>query len=88
LHAAAGAEDVEGALLVDDDGRPQWLAGVWRFDALAARIPAHPAGVGMREVLGGLRFAVVTAPNDRPPAWFDCDTESDVRLAEEWSDAR
>jgi molybdopterin-guanine dinucleotide biosynthesis protein A len=95
LRRAADQREVDGAVLVDDSGHPQWLAGVWRFDALVSAMPATPAeprarrGVGVRQVVDGLRIAGLTraTPGDDPPFWFDCDTEADVRRAEGWADA-
>src|SRR5262245_57289953 len=64
LRAAASVDGVDGAVLVDDDGHPQWLAGVWRHGTLADRIPASPHGLGMRQVVGSLRYGRVTTPPD------------------------
>ncbi len=80
--------DADGAVLVDDGGRPQWLCGVWRTRALLSRVitQGDPAGRGMRELVDGMRILRVTVTDPtRPPAWFDCDTEEDLRRAEEWA---
>ncbi|GIJ29010.1 hypothetical protein Vqi01_41720 [Micromonospora qiuiae] len=42
------------------------------------------AGASLRELLGGLAVREVTWSGGGPPPWFDCDTERDVRQAEEW----
>jgi molybdopterin-guanine dinucleotide biosynthesis protein A len=75
-------------VLVDQAGRPQWLAGVWRLDSLADRLAAlgDPSGRAVRDLVSGLRVARVrVADQGGPPPWFDCDTEDDVRRAEEWA---
>ena len=87
LWEAAADDGLDGAVLVDGSGRPQWLAGIWRIDALTAHMPPDPAGASMRQVLNDLRTIHVAAPSDEPPAWFDCDTEQDIRRAEELLDA-
>lgn len=71
LRAALGPE-VDGAVLVDDD-HTQWLIGVWRAESL--RLPAEPAGVALRSVLGGLRLARVGAA---PGEARDVDTPDDL----------
>jgi molybdopterin-guanine dinucleotide biosynthesis protein A len=88
LRRAAATGDHDGAVLVDADGRQQWLCGVWRIAALRHRLTevGSPAGQPMRAVVAGLRPHEV----DRgeilgPPPWYDCDTEGDYRRAEEWS---
>lgn len=73
LRAAVGALD--GAVLVDQDGREQWLLGVWRAGALRAVLPADPAGAAVRRVLGGLRYARVAA---LPGESVDVDTPADL----------
>ncbi len=42
------------------------------------------AGASLRELLAGLVVREVTWSGGGPPPWFDCDTERDVRRAEEW----
>ena len=78
----------DAAVLVDDRGRPQWLAGVWRLASLRDRLAAlgDPAGRAMRDLVAGLDVVEVAVPTTthRPaPAWFDCDTEEDLQRAEE-----
>lgn len=79
----------DGAVLVDADGRDQYLAGVYRIDALRAALAAvgDPAGLALRRVVGALelrRVALPVEPGAAPP-WFDCDDAEDVRLAESFA---
>ncbi|GAA0967410.1 hypothetical protein GCM10009555_011060 [Acrocarpospora macrocephala] len=74
LLLAAGT----GAVLVDDTGREQWLAGVWRRDVLTDALARYD-GRSLHGVLGPLEPARV-AVRDRVP-WFDCDTTDDLALA-------
>ncbi|GAA2170963.1 molybdenum cofactor guanylyltransferase [Actinomadura napierensis] len=79
LLDAAGERD--GAVLVDDDGREQWLAGCWRAGRLRDALAAY-TGASLRGVLGPLDPAVVALPaGDRPP-WYDCDTPDDLARAD------
>jgi molybdopterin-guanine dinucleotide biosynthesis protein A len=76
---------VDAAVLVDDQGRPQWLCAAWRRDALTARLPADPAGRPMRALTDAAVVAQISVAG-RAPAWFDCDTDEDIRRAEELAD--
>jgi molybdopterin-guanine dinucleotide biosynthesis protein A len=80
--AAAGRH---GAILVDDAGRPQWLAGCWRTEALR-RAAAGYEGTSLRGLLGALRPVPVslTPALDEPPPWLDCDTPQDLDRARGW----
>lgn len=64
-----------GAVLVDETGREQWLAGVWRTAALRAALPADPRGASMRSVLGPLAPTPVPA---LPGEARDVDTPDDL----------
>lgn len=82
---------VEGVCFVDADGRRQSLCGVWRVAALraglarlAAERGGNLAGAPVRALLAGLAVGEVPWAGDGPPPWFDCDTDEDVRRAEEW----
>ncbi|WP_405428845.1 molybdenum cofactor guanylyltransferase [Micromonospora sp. NBC_00617] len=82
---------VDGVCFVDADGRRQSLCGVWRVAALRAglaRLAAERggslAGAPVRALLAGLAVGEVPWAGDGPPPWFDCDTDEDVRRAEEW----
>ncbi|GAA4067819.1 molybdenum cofactor guanylyltransferase [Actinomadura miaoliensis] len=66
-----------GAVLVDAEGREQWLAGCWRTAGLRAALAGYE-GASLRGVLGPLTPVRVSlgpagAAGERPP-WYDCDT--------------
>jgi molybdopterin-guanine dinucleotide biosynthesis protein A len=82
----------DGACFVDGDGRRQSLCGVWRvpalragLDRLAAERDGSLSGAPVRALLAGLVTREVPWSGDGPPPWFDCDTDEDVRRAEEWA---
>jgi molybdopterin-guanine dinucleotide biosynthesis protein A len=88
LRRAAATGDHDGAVLLDADGRQQWLCGVWRTGALRSRLAElnPPAGQSMRTLVSGLRPQGVDHRElAGPPPWYDCDTEDDYRRAEEWA---
>lgn len=66
-----------GAVLLDDTGREQWLAGAWPAAELKSALAAY-AGRSLRGLLGPLVRARLTLPG-RP--WFDCDTMDDLEEA-------
>ena len=73
-----------GAVLADDAGRPQWLAGCWRTGALRDAAAGY-AGDSLRGLLGPLAPVLVRiarAPGEAPP-WLDCDTPDDLRKLRE-----
>lgn len=80
------ARDDAGAILVDDEGRSQWLAGVWRTATLRAAL-ADYTGASLRGLMAPLDPTRLRAAERRLPAWYDCDTHNDVikasRLIEE-----
>jgi molybdopterin-guanine dinucleotide biosynthesis protein A len=82
LAAAAGRD---GAVLADDGGRAQWLAGCWRTAALR-RAAAGYRGSSLHGLLAPLRPVSVSLPPGpgEPPPWLDCDTEQDLRRARDW----
>ncbi len=89
LSAAVTGADV--AVLLDGGGRPQWLCAVWQAAALRRRLEAvgPPEGVPMRDLVGGCAVRqVVASAGAGPPPWFDCDTDFDLRRAEEWAHMR
>lgn len=73
LTAALGTAD--GALLVDAEGRRQWLVGIWRPAALLAVLPDDPTGASLRGVLGSL--SIVDVP-EHPGEAADIDTPDDL----------
>jgi molybdopterin-guanine dinucleotide biosynthesis protein A len=77
----AAAQGHLGAILVDDTGHPQWLAGCWRTEALRDAAAGY-AGDSLRGLMGPLAPALVRA-RDEPPPWLDCDTPEDLRKARE-----
>jgi molybdopterin-guanine dinucleotide biosynthesis protein A len=72
--------DGDGALLVDDTGRDQYLCSAWRTDALRrADLTVDRLGA----VVQGLdvaRLDVAVAPG-APGPWTDCDTPQDLERA-------
>jgi molybdenum cofactor guanylyltransferase len=81
---------VDGALYVDGDGRRQLLCGLWRTAPLRMaleRLTAERglAGASMRALLAELDVREVAWTEPGPPPWFDCDTDEDLRQAEEWA---
>ena len=80
LLTAARGQRASGAMLVDDLGRPQWLASCWRTADLA--VLAGYQGSSLGGVLGPLRPVEVTVPPDQAPPWLDCDTPQDVAAAQ------
>ncbi|MEU8174875.1 NTP transferase domain-containing protein [Microbispora hainanensis] len=86
---AAVPEDGAGAVLVDDEGREQWLTGAWRTAALRDALGTYE-GRSLRGLLGPLGPVPVrpaVAPGETPP-WFDCDTDDDLRAARERAGGR
>jgi molybdopterin-guanine dinucleotide biosynthesis protein A len=81
--AAARVETgCDGAVAVDADGREQWLAAVYRRDALRSKIAEHGQdgvhGLPMRRLVRDLRLLRITQTGN---AVLDCDTWEDVDTA-------
>jgi molybdopterin-guanine dinucleotide biosynthesis protein A len=76
------ASDGNGALLVDDTGREQWLAGCWRAAALKGALAAY-TGNSLHGLLSPLDPELVRFEPEpgEPPPWLDCDTPADVEHA-------
>ncbi|MBA2311592.1 MAG: NTP transferase domain-containing protein [Actinobacteria bacterium] len=72
----AAARKHDGALLVDEGGRDQYLAGAYRAAAVSVRLTERP-GASMRAVLEDLDLVRVHAGR----AALDCDTWEDVEAA-------
>ena len=80
-------DDVDGAMLVDAEGRDQLLAGVWRTAVLRRVVDAAgpPEGLGLGRLLADLSVVRVL-PDELPegaPPWQDCDTPEDLLRAQE-----
>ena len=73
-------EQASGAMLVDDQGRAQWLASCWRTADLATALAGYQ-GSALGGLLGPLRPVEVTVAPDQAPPWLDCDTPQDVAAA-------
>ena len=81
----AAADGRNGAVLADDEGHPQWLAGCWPTAPLVRAAAAY-SGSSLRGLMKPLDPALVVieaAPGEAPP-WLDCDTDADLRQAREW----
>ncbi len=77
----ASAAGAVGAVLADDSGRPQWLAGCWRAGVLRSSLAGY-GGDSLRALLAPLRPVLVTAVAPAgPPPWLDCDTLEDLAVA-------
>lgn len=70
-----------GSVLVDEDGREQWLAGCWRAGPLRTALAAY-TGASLRGLLEPLEPVTVALPPDPRPAWYDCDTPEALAAAE------
>lgn len=66
-----------GAVLVDADGREQWLAGFWRTGLLREALEAYE-GSSLFGLLRPLEPVLVAAKGE---PWFDCDTPADLARA-------
>ena len=88
LTAACGGSSA-GAVIADESGAAQWLAGCWRTDRLGAALAAY-RGSSLRGLLGPLRPVLVqdAGSGDGPSPWLDCDTPGDVAAARAWLAAR
>jgi molybdopterin-guanine dinucleotide biosynthesis protein A len=85
----AATEGDRGAVLVDDEGYPQWLAGCWPERTLSAAAAGY-AGSSLRGLMAPLNPAqvVIEPVPGEPPPWLDCDTEADLARARHWPQAR
>ncbi|WUI03109.1 molybdenum cofactor guanylyltransferase [Spirillospora sp. NBC_00431] len=70
-----------GAVLVDEGGREQWLAGCWRAATLRDALGGY-TGASLRGLLGPLGPVPVALPAGTRPAWYDCDTPEDLAAAD------
>ncbi len=86
LGDSAGPPAVPGAVLLDDAGRPQWLASCWDTAALR-RMAGRYLGSSLRGMLGPARPAGVRLDlaAGAPPPWLDCDTPDELSRARAWT---
>ena len=94
---AAWRETLDGrsaalACYVDGDGRRQHLCALWQVPALRSALDRLAAtrggsldGAPVRGLLADVAVREVSWSGSGPPPWFDCDTDEDVRRAEEWT---
>lgn len=82
----AESEDTDAVCLVDDENRKQWLAAVYRYDALVAARPEDRSaehGLSIRRLMLPLRIVAVPAVADEAR---DVDTWADLRDLRELDD--
>ncbi|HET7533781.1 MAG TPA: NTP transferase domain-containing protein [Nocardioidaceae bacterium] len=83
---AAEGEDSDAVCLVDDENRKQWLAAVYRYDALVAARPEDRSaehGLSIRRLMLPLRIVAAPAVADEAR---DVDTWADLRDLRELDD--
>jgi len=91
LRLTVESAPMQGAVYRDAEGRLQSLCGVWRTAALrdalqrVAEERGSLHGAPMHALMDQLRFIEVSWRRPGPPPWFDCDTDDDLRTAEEWA---
>lgn len=91
LRLTVESAPMQGAVYRDAEGRLQMLCGVWRTAELRAALRRLADerggldGVPVRDLLSHLRVVEVSWRRPGPPPWFDCDTDDDLRAAEEWA---
>ena len=75
--AAATAEEADGAILLDAEGRPQYLAAAYRTASLARALAdsGSPEGLAARHVVARLTMHELATD---PEVTLDCDTWEDV----------
>jgi len=85
--AASRASAGSGAIFVDHQGHPQWLAGCWQTARLRTALGRYE-GSSLGGLLGPLTPVRITAGaaagmglQGEAPPWFDCDTSEDVAAA-------
>jgi molybdenum cofactor guanylyltransferase len=81
LLGLAAAGPTAGAMLIDDDGQAQWLAGCWQA-GLVREALARYRGRSLGGVLGPLE-PVPLRPGaaGRPAPWLDCDRPEELAAA-------
>jgi molybdopterin-guanine dinucleotide biosynthesis protein A len=82
VDTLTSALEQDGVLLVDGQGRDQYLCSVWRTDSLRA---ADLSAARLKDVVSQLsvaRVSVDVAPGS-PAPWSDCDTPEELEAARE-----
>jgi len=77
----------EGAVLVDDGDRDQYLCSVWTTDALRSTDLTVDRLGRLVSQLAYARVRLPAAPGVVPP-WIDCDTPQDLQAAQDLEAAR
>jgi molybdopterin-guanine dinucleotide biosynthesis protein A len=70
----------DGALLVDDDGREQYLCSAWFSEELRSAVDGVTR---VKDVVGRLAYSRVSVPAGLAAPWTDCDTPDELRAARE-----
>jgi molybdopterin-guanine dinucleotide biosynthesis protein A len=77
---AAATSGQPGAMLADDTGHPQWLAGCWQTSRLRVKLDKYEGG-SLGGLLGPLEPVIVRADAARQPPWQDCDSPAELAAA-------
>jgi molybdopterin-guanine dinucleotide biosynthesis protein A len=77
----AQARGRAGAVLADGSGRPQWLAGCWRAEALRQTLARYD-GESLRGLLAPMAPALVQPTEPALPPWLDCDDAESLAHAQ------
>jgi molybdopterin-guanine dinucleotide biosynthesis protein A len=82
LLAAASGGPAAGAVMTDDSGAAQWLAGCWHSARLRSALAAY-GGSSLHGLLGPLNPVLMSYPArpGEPPPWLDCDTPAELAAA-------
>ncbi|WP_157431228.1 molybdenum cofactor guanylyltransferase, partial [Actinomadura hibisca] len=78
------AQAADGAVLLDGEGREQWLTGCWRTDRLRDALSAYD-GASLRGLLAPLGPVPVRLPAGERPPWYDCDTPDALERADRFA---
>jgi molybdopterin-guanine dinucleotide biosynthesis protein A len=81
------AAEPAGAVMVDDDGRAQWLLSCWPVSLLREALSGDQAGQSLHRRLEPLQPFRLASSGVRPE-WFDCDEPADLARAKElWDES-
>ena len=75
VDGLVAAVSADGAVLVDAEGKRQWLLGAWRTATLRNALPEQARGASLRGTLGGLS---ITDVPEEPGESADIDTPEDL----------